>query len=66
MTKQFNQQELKEHFTKVDKLVKYYIENMDTEHGTIEEALSYLFADLSTEDLNRAMDDLKLKLKTRY
>jgi hypothetical protein len=66
MTKQFTKEELKEHFNKVDKLVKYYIENMDTEHGTIQEALEYLFGELCTEDLNRATEDLKRKLKTRY
>ena len=58
--------QLKEHFKKVDKLVKYYMENMDNEHGTIQEALEYLFGELGTDDLNRAMDDLKLKLKKRY
>lgn len=57
---------LADHFTKVDKLVKYYMENMDNEQGTIQEALEYLFGELSTDDLNRAMDDLKLKLKKRY
>lgn len=66
MSKQFNNEELKEHFAKVDKLIKYYIENMDRERGTVEEALSYLFADLSTEDLNRAFEDVELKENNKY
>lgn len=58
--------QLAEHFTKVDKLVKYYMDNMDLERGTIQEALEYLFGELGTDDLNRATEDLKRKLKKAY
>jgi hypothetical protein len=54
-------EKLKEHFKKVDKLVKYYMDNMDNEYGTIQEALEYLFGELGTHDLNRAIEELKIK-----
>jgi hypothetical protein len=53
--------ELKEHFDKVDKLVNYYMDNMDEERGTIQEALENLFSDLGGSDMARAMDTLKRK-----
>lgn len=54
---------LAEHFTKVDKLVKYYMEHMDTEHGTIQEALEYLFTELESSDMDRAIEQLNSKTK---
>jgi hypothetical protein len=58
--------ELKEHFDKVDKLVSYYMENMDEERGTIQEALENLFSDLGGNDMARAMDTLKRKQSKRH
>ena len=60
-----NDKQLAEHFKKVDKLVAYYMDNMDYEHGTIQEALENLFADLSGSDLDRAMAELARKVR-RY
>lgn len=58
--------ELKEHFDKVDKLVNYYMDNMDEERGTIQEALENLFSDLCHSDMARAMDTLKRKQSKRH
>jgi Skp family chaperone for outer membrane proteins len=61
MSELFNDEELKEHFVKVDKLVKYYMNNMDNELGTIQEALENLFSELGKDDLERAIKDLARK-----
>lgn len=60
-----NDIELKEHFKKVDKLVSYYMDNMENEQGTIREALEYLFGDLGSSDMDRAMAELSRKVR-RY
>lgn len=60
-----NDIELKEHFKKVDKLVSYYMDNMENEQGTIREALEYLFGDLGSSDMDRAMAELARKVR-RY
>jgi ADP-dependent phosphofructokinase/glucokinase len=52
---------LEEHFKKVDKLVSYYMANMDQEPGTIQEALEYLFGELGSEDIERAIKELNRK-----
>lgn len=56
-----DREKLEKRFAKVDKLVKYYMDNMDQEHGTIQEALENLFAELGTDDLERAIKDLASK-----
>lgn len=56
-----NEIELKEHFKKVDNLVAYYMDNMENELGTIQEALEHLFADLSTIDLDRVAAEIARK-----
>lgn len=53
--------EFKEHFKKVDNLVAYYMDNMENELGTIQEALEHFFADLSTIDLDRVVAELARK-----
>ena len=58
--------EFKEHFKKVDQLVNYYMDNMEYEKGTIQEALENLFAELGTSDMDRAMAELASKKKKRY
>lgn len=60
-----NDIELTEHFKKVDKLVSYYMDNMENEQGTIREALEYLFGDLGSSDMDRAMAELSRKVR-RY
>lgn len=60
-----NDIELKEHFKKVDKLVSYYMDNMENEQGTIREALENLFGDLGSSDMDRAMAELSSKVR-RY
>lgn len=55
-----------EHFKKVEQLVNYYMDNMDNERGTIQEALENLFAELGTSDMDRAMAELASKKKKRY
>lgn len=57
---------IEEHFKKVEQLVNYYMDNMDNERGTIQEALENLFAELGTSDMNRAMEELASKKKKRY
>jgi hypothetical protein len=56
-----NNEQLKQHLTKVDKLVQYYMDNREDEEGTIREALEYLFCELSGSDMDRAMATLESK-----
>lgn len=60
-----NDKQLAEHFKKVDQLVNYYMDNMENESGTIREALEYLFGELGSSDMDRAMAELASK-KRRY